>query len=190
MPLHVSESVLVFADADVAFIKPWDPREFVQGGRVKLLRVPDANNTPMHQPWHRTAGKILGLPLRDYYEASYIGNLVPWRSDNVRALHRHIEKIHGGDWLTYVARQWHFSEYVLYGVFADKILGLQQSAHYYDDTVICLGYWEPKPLSEKDLRDVFSKIKPQHAAVMVSSKAGIPVDRYESILEEFSSPRT
>lgn len=176
LPVQAAEDVFLFVDTDVAFIRPFDPRSFIRDGKVRLFRVPGANPV-LHAQWHRTAGKLLGLPPQDYYGASYIGNIVSWRKDCVRALHDRIERVSGRPWLEAVARHWHLSEYILYGVCAEHVLG-DDAGHYYDDLVVCHAQWSPDPMADDELGAFFGQVREHHVAIMLTGKAGISPERY------------
>lgn len=179
----VDDKVLIFADADVAFIRPLDPTAWIREDRVRLFRVPGANPETQVK-WHRTAGQLLGLGAQDYFGASYIGNLIPWRRDKVLRLQEHISKQAGTGWLEAVCRHWHLSEYILYGVFVDKVLGLEASGHYYDPAKYCHNYWGTDELSIDELREFVRDVNEDDVAVMISSKAGIAPDFYRALLKE------
>lgn len=175
---YISEDVLVFIDSDVFFIKPFSFSELVHNDKVRLFRVAGEDQIESHAKWYRTAGKLLGLPPRDYYDARYIGNIITWRRDNVFKLYDHIEKISGRSWAKTLFSQWHFSEYILYGVFVDYILK-EKAGHFYDNKNICLEYWEEQSMDESMLKKFILTAKPEHVAVMISSKAKIPISKYE-----------
>lgn len=179
----VDDDVLIFVDADVTFFRPFEPGTWVRDDKVRLFRVPNAN-PESHFEWHRTAGSLLGLGARDYFGASYIGNLITWRRDHVLQLHEHIQKVSGRAWQESICRgHWHLSEYILYGVFVDKILG-DDSGHFYDELKYCHAYWGTKPLSEQELQAFMGEVRADDVALMISSKAGISPDRYAALLKE------
>jgi hypothetical protein len=153
----------------------------LRNGLVPLLRVPGANNVPMHNPWHRTAGRLLGLAPSDYYGSSHIGNLIMWVREHVLQLQEHIESITGKPWLVACSRRLHLSEYILYGVFVEHILG-QRARHYFEDRVICLGHWGERPMTKAEIADFLAGVKDWQVAVMISSKANIPVDVYRDLI--------
>lgn len=179
---HVDDDVLIFVDADVSFFRPFDPSMWVQDDKVRLFRRPGAN-AETHVEWHRTAGHLLGLGEQDYFGASYIGNLIPWRRDNVLRMHEHIAANSGRGWLETVCTRWHLSEYILYGVYIDKVLGESESGHYYDEQNPCHTYWGTEELSEDQLREFLENIEDHHVSIMISSKAGITPERYRSLLK-------
>lgn len=181
MPLHLPEDVLLYVDSDVAFVRPFHAEQFVRDGNVRLLRMPGEGNLTSQYPWHRTAAKLLGLPPQDYFGARYIGNIVSWKRDNVLRLHQHIEETTRQDWRRAILSSWHLSEYILYGVFIDQVLG-EGAGHYADADNICHEYWLDQPMSRADLRGFFQSLMPEHVAVMISAKAGIGVSEYRELV--------
>lgn len=185
IPPKIDEDIIINIDTDVAFVRPFNPYSYIRDGKVRLFRVPDANSaTQCH--WHRTVGPLLGLDKKDYYGASFVGNLISWTTDNVERLHKHIESVSGRPWLETLCmpRNWHLAEYLLYGVYIDNVLGLENSGHWLDETNPCLGYWKHEELNETQIREFLATIQPEHVAVMIASYAGVPADRYARLLEE------
>jgi Family of unknown function (DUF6492) len=76
---QINRDVLVFVDSDVAFIRPFNFQNFIQEDRVRFFRIPDEDNTEMHNRWSQSATRLLGLPAMDYAGARYVGNAITWR---------------------------------------------------------------------------------------------------------------
>lgn len=179
---YIKEDVLVFVDSDVAFIRPFSFSSFEKDGKVRLFRIPEKGNIPSHYKWHRAAGKLLGIPVSNYYGARYIGNIISWKKENVLLLHERISSVGHQDWIKILASQLHLSEYILYGVFINNILK-ERSGHYMDSQNICLEYWENKNLTDDEIPIFLSKICPEHVAIMISAKSNMSTDRYKKLLE-------
>ena len=144
---------------------------------MRLFRAPGAAQTEDQFRWHRTAAKLLGLPVRDYFGATYIGAIVTWRRDHLQEMYEHIRTATGRSWFLAIARQLHFAEYMLYGIFVEHVLG-EKAGHFHDDSDVALISWEHEINGEADLDGFFGKLKPEQLAVMLSSKLHIPVERY------------
>ncbi len=179
----------VFIDSDVVFIRPFEVEELSPGGFPRLFRVPGAANKPTHFPWHRVAADLLGLPKTDYFGSTYIGNLITWRREHLIGLHSHIEAIHHLPWLECVCRHWHLSEYILYGIYVEHVLGLSHSNHQAVDTPLCHISWDYPMESDENIERFFGDVRSNHVAVMVSSKNQIPVGRYRHLLNVEASVR-
>ncbi|MFO0822176.1 MAG: DUF6492 family protein [Gemmataceae bacterium] len=184
---HFDADVFNFVDSDVAFIRPFDVSSFVNAaGSVRLFRVPGAARLATHARWHQTAARLLGLPSSNYFGANYIGNMVTWRRDHLTALHRHIESVTGRNWAAAVCSRWHLSEYILYGIFVEHILGGR--GHYYEDRAHCHISWDYDVSTPEGLKDFIANTRPEHVAIMVSSKSRIPAADYAQSLRALAAP--
>jgi hypothetical protein len=177
---HVDSDVLVFVDSDVLFVRDFDPACLVRNGRTRMFRAPGAAQLETHFQWHRSAAHLLGLEERDYFGADYIGDIITWRRDHVLALHQRIEEATGMEWQRAIARTWHLSEYVLYGIFVDQLL--DGGAHYYTDEGLCQISWNYRVDDLAALERVFREVQPEHVAIMVDAKLGIPACQYAPLL--------
>lgn len=182
---HVEEDVLVFLDSDVLFVRDFDPACLIEDGKTRFFRAPGAAQLESHKRWHQSAGRLLGLSPCDYFGADYIGDIVTWRTEHVKAMHRHIENESGTSWQKAIARTWHLSEYILYGVFVDQIL--KGGEHFETQEALCQISWNYKVDDLRSLERVFDEIKPEHVAVMVDAKLGIPAAHYAPLISTIST---
>jgi hypothetical protein len=179
----VNEDVLIFVDSDVAFIRPFDSKNFIVDRQVRLFREPSAIIAGSKlSPWCDVACDLLKLPAPTYPAPNYLGNVITWKRENVFKLHQYLETISERQWIQTIARSWELSEYILYGNFVEQVLG-EKSGHYYDPVKNCHEYWTPQSMSDRQLEQFFSEVSPNHVSVMISAKAGIPVARYEQYIK-------
>lgn len=179
-----SEPVVLFADSDVAMVRPFDAASFIRHDAVRLFRIPDFRDDG-HDAWHRVARAWLGLPppLAGQPNPNYVGNLITWRPGVVDALCRHLEAVAGRPWMEVLATPHHFSEYILYGTFVEHVLGGEVAAgHVVDTRPVCHEYWRPEPLDDAGLERFFRGLTAEHLAVMVSARAVINTDRYRELV--------
>jgi hypothetical protein len=182
----VQEDVLAFVDSDVAFIRPFDIGSFVRGGQVRLFRVAGGNRLQAPQgkaydDLDEGTSHALGTPLL-HLPDNYEGQMITWRRDNAIRLQDHISAVHGVHWVTALSRTRLFYEYFLYGVFVDRVMK-EGAGHFHDDSNICHCFWEDRSMEDGELRDFFGAVQPGQVAVMLSSKAGMPVARYRHLVE-------
>lgn len=182
---HIQEDVLVFVDSDVAFVRPTNLSDFSQENKVRFFRLPGKDNLESHYKYHLSTCRLLGLPPTNYLGARYISQIISWKRDNVLKLCAHLEKVSGKNWLETLGNSLQLSEYILYGAFIDHILK-EESGHYEDERILCHEYWDPEPMSSEELNNFWTEISPEHLAVMISAKAGIPVEDYEKFLSSSS----
>ena len=162
--------VILHVDSDAAFIRRLNVSTLVRDGRVRLLRLPEAGQSPMHRPWHRAASALLGLPPVDYHGADYIDNNVTWRAPVLQKLLAHIEVITGHDWRLALCRAGEFSEYILYGVYCCAVLGLEEAGHFGAPVSLSNTLWTDQT---SDGTDVVDRVLPHHLTLGIQST--IPV---------------
>ncbi len=131
---------------------------------------------PRHLIWHEAASRLLGLPpagpppLPDYISAFNV-----WDRQVVAALCDRIEDVTGGPWLDAIGSELHISEFILYGVFVDRVLGASAEV-IAADSILCHSYWETAPLAPKAASGFVSRLAPEDVAVMISAKSHTPLD--------------
>jgi hypothetical protein len=166
--------VFVFVDSDTFFIRPYDPADTLRDGLVPMFRELLPKSDAFNDDWHRVAARLLGLPEQACYLTNYVTQLVTWRRDNLLALHKRIEDITGCSWPHAIGACRTVSEYALYGVFCESVLGAA-SGHYFDERIDMLHYWKTDALGETQLRELKDALLPQHVGMMISAKSHTPV---------------
>lgn len=180
---HLEADVYCFVDSDVTFVRPLDAARLHDDTRgTRLFRSPGLADLPTHHRWHRTASRLLGLPETDYFGADYIGNLITWRRDHLLGLYRHIEDTTGRPWARAVAAQAHLSEYILYGVYVEHVLGLASSGHAPSDRDLCLCSWHFPMDTPEGQKSFLAALEPEHVAVLVQSNLGLDETQTEALV--------
>lgn len=171
-------STLVFADSDVVFVRPFSREHLFRGAKTRLYHRPDeTKESERHRAWHRAAAEILGLPATDYFGADYIGNLITWRRDTLVALHDHIARVSGRDWQAALAGRRALSEYILYGAFAEHVLG-EASGHYPDTQDLVHASWHYELANPQSRAAFQGGLQGHHVAVLIQSTEDMaPSDR-------------
>ena len=184
-PSAVPEDVLLYADSDMFFIAPFDPWRYERDGSVPLFAETGQRGLlPTHERWQVTCSKLLGVPWQVDFDVNYVGQLIWWRRPNALGAVRRIEQTTGKAWQQVIAPLGGFSEYILYGLHCDRILG-EQSGHWHDREIRTLCYWDTEPLDVAALETLKAQRAAHHHSVMVSSKSRTPM---ALIREVFGSP--
>jgi hypothetical protein len=177
-PKITDADVFLFLDADSVFIRPFTPDRVVQDGRVRLLVLPGLAQTEKHKSWHRTAAKLLGIPTSDYFGADFIGHAVTWRRDVCLEIHERISSIAGTRWFSAITRQQRFSEYILYGIFVQEVLGQADTRHAPTSEELCLSSWD-----DSSAQLVAERLAPHHVAVNIQSNLHLPMSEFRRLLD-------
>jgi len=180
----VAEQILVFCDSDTAFIRGFGRDDLMVNGKIGLLDVEFAG----HAEWTATARRLLGLP-KDNRAGSrnYVGNMICWDRDTVKAMQQRIAAVSGVDWKVALARTPRFSEYMIYGVFVSELLGYAASPHAPSSVPLVKPSWDISLSTDASLAAFFSGVDPKTVAIMIHSKDGVDPVRYRRHLEQWWS---
>jgi hypothetical protein len=170
------DDVVLLVDSDIEFIRPFGMETFVRNGVVRFYRKPNEidERLPRHITWHRLARALLGLPSAEPRYTDYISSLLAWDPAIVRRLLARVTATTGQSWTTAIARQLHFSEWTLYGVFVDEVIGAPANSFASEDP-LCLAYWGTTPLNQDGAVDFVRGVRPTDVAAMISAKSRTPV---------------
>jgi Family of unknown function (DUF6492) len=180
--------VVLLVDSDIEFIRPFGPDTFRRDGVVRFYRKPDEvdDRLPRHMTWHRVSRSLLGLPAGSPPYPDYVSSLMAWDPVVVRKLLDKVQSTTGQRWFDAVGRQLHFSEWTLYGVFVDEVLG-GASRRFSTDDSLCHAYWDEIPLTERTLREFLTSTGADDIAVMVSAKSRTPMAVRQAGFSAFAS---
>ena len=108
--------------------------------------------------------------------------LPTWRRDVLLKMYQHIEEVTGMPWFLAICRQFHLSEYILYGVFVEHVLKKENSGHFFTDVNPAHEYFPERALDRQGLEQFIAEIKPEHQLVMITAKGHMSVDDYEDLI--------
>lgn len=166
----------VFLDSDAVLVRPFDPPWARPAAPVPLFREQGpALVSDMNTAWHQVSAERLGIPAPQRADINYVGALVTWRRDALVGLHRRLEEVSGRSWVESVVRLRRLSEYTLYGVYVEQVLGIQAAGHAADSWIPTLNHWAPAPMDRRELTEWIARLGPDQYGVMVSAKSGTAV---------------
>ena len=169
------DDVVLIADSDVEFVRPFTAEMFVRDGTVRFFCKPNHvdKRLPRHITWHRVARALLGLPPAEPPYPDYISSLVAWDPMIVRRMLARVAATTGHPWPTAIAGQIDFSECVLYGVFVDGVINAPANSFSSTDS-LCAVYWEQTPLTEESAAEFVRSVRPTALAAVIQSKSLTP----------------
>jgi Family of unknown function (DUF6492) len=174
---HITQDALVMLDSDSLFLRPFDQTVFYRDGKVRLMARPGEILDTPHFAWHQGclihAAKLLGTPTMPLPATDYIGNMVSWHRENALALLDHIEARSGRDLISTMCRSRNFSEYLIYGTFAENVLG--GARHFMQANQLAATHWGSSTLSAKTLLDLIETLDPSQIGIGIQSFSDTPV---------------
>jgi hypothetical protein len=173
---QLDADVVLVIDSDAVLVRPTTSDRFRIDGRLALHRVPTAITADMerHVIWHRVARKLLGLPQAvELPLPDYVNALNFWDPVVVRAMQQRIGDITGRSWVDAFNGQLHISEFILYGVFVDEVLGVTRPRPP-SHGVICKNYYDRVPMDHEAAIAFADDLNPETIAIMISSHSGTP----------------
>ena len=175
---RIDADAYMIIDSDCFFVKDFDPRTLIVDGLVPFYREPKAwyETDDDTQTWAGVSRRLLGLPpLTKPYGVGYVNPWGLWRRDVLLKLQERVSGGHGQNaWLRRVARNLRFSEYALYGMYVDELLGMERSGHYAFGRHMSLDYWGTTPLDGAALAAMRGKLQGEEI-VMINAKSHTPV---------------
>lgn len=172
----VDADAALLADSDVVLVRPTSMERFTVDNQLRLYRAERAVHAGMerHIRWHHVARRLLGLPpAPELPLPDYISPLNIWNPEIVRKMQQHISVTTNKNWLDAITAELHVSEFILYGIYVDEVLGAT-TPHPFSATTFCHDYWERTPL-DLDRALAFADGMPADAVgLMISAKSRTP----------------
>ncbi|MFC6705705.1 DUF6492 family protein [Flexivirga alba] len=186
-----TSDIVVVIDSDVELVRPITADTFRDGADVVLYRKVDAvtSELPHHVLWHQTARRVLGLPVGAPPYHDYISSFMAWDTGVVRSMLTHIEDLHHRPWQDVISGEVHFSEWTLYGVFVDEVLGRRNSQQLHRSSPLCLEWWGTTPLTPQAVPGFTAGLGADDVAVMISAKSGTSMEVRKQVRELIRSGR-
>lgn len=169
-----TEDVVLLADSDLEFVRPFGPATYAPDGVVPLYRQDDAvtAHLPRHMLWDDVARRLLGLPpFRAGARPDYICWPCVWEPALVRRLLARVEAVTRLPWAVALGRELHVSEMVLYGVYVDEVVGRSTPVRHVAD-MRCPAHSDEVPLEGDRLAAFRARVRHEDVAVMVSARSG------------------
>lgn len=179
-----SAELIIFADSDLQFVRPFSRDNVVQDGQLRLHRIAGAKDSGEHLLWHHKAADLIGAQ-KQYFGHDYIGQLITWRRSHLEGLQLHLEQQHSRPWYQGVARALKVSEYILYGAYVDVVVGVDKSGHFScdQDPVHCCWFRE-----EADaLANGTNPLQERAVAVLLQSNLGLSDQDEQRIVHDLNA---
>jgi hypothetical protein len=171
----IDARAVLIIDSDAVLLREPELEQFSHNGRLRHFRNDGAVTPGMdrHVLWHNVARRLLGVSgVVSAPAPDYISPIIVWDPAVVRSLMDHIADSTGQYWMDAIARELHVSEFIIYGVFMDEVVG--DLAPF--EGPICHNYYERTPLSLTDARAFAGQMPSDAIGAMISSHSHTPDD--------------
>lgn len=175
--------IILHLDSDTCFIRPVSREMLIdETGAVQFYHDPEAELPETHLLWREVACRLLDVDSRRISRSDYIDTCVVWRRSLVRRMIQRIEEVAGADWRLVLAREPHFSEYTLYGVFAEH-LGHENAGLFSTSQSQIHAIWDIEPQTPEQENAFVDSLAPHHIAVLIQSTSKMSFDARLRVLE-------
>jgi len=184
MATRVDADLMLLVDSDVLLVAPLDTDRLRPGGRVRFYRQENAvfdGAMTHHMRWHDSARRLLGLPPGAPPLPDYVSSFTVWEPQVVKGLLHRVEEVAGRAWQDVLTSQIQLSEWTLYGVYVDEVLG-PDAAVCRTDRTLCHSYWDTVPLSLEMGRKFLDRRHKDDVAVLIQSKSRTPIEIRRQLL--------
>jgi hypothetical protein len=172
-------------DSDVVFFRDFDLSRFEYPNSIPLLNIPDevTSSHLRHSHWVETTHRLLGLRAPGLPASDFIGHIIFWDQQTVAAMVSKIEAVSGLDWIEALCRTQEFSEYMLYGYFAQSDARFA-GRHNLTSSTPCVSYWDSPSLGQGELNQLLRGADQHDVAFSVASFSGTPVEIIRAAIEQ------
>lgn len=181
---RIDADVVLIADSDITLIRPVHVDDFLRGESVRFYRKPGGITTEMtrHSAWHIVANRLLGIDAQpEDATTDYVSSFQAWDPKIVGKLQNRIRDTATDDWRSAIARELHFSEFILYGVYVDR-MGTALERSFTSTETLCRSHWDPIPLDRAGADRFVESIGPDDVAIQIQSASHTPADVRRYIL--------
>ena len=166
---------VLIVDSDAVLLREPARDDLFHEDTLGHFREDDAvtANMERHVKWHNVARRLLGLSGTVSPELpDYVSPICVWDPAVVRDMTAQITATTGQPWLEAVGAELHVSEFVIYGVYVDEVLGRSSAAI----DSLCHNYYQRTPLDAPDGLAFASRMPSNAVGAMISSHSGTPAD--------------
>jgi hypothetical protein len=166
----LDEMTLVMVDSDALFVRDVEPAVFTTNGATRLYRSTGGISAEMddHILWHNNACRLLNVMPDEAPMSDYIGQIISWNRQLVIQMCAHVESVANTSWHGALARTRAISEYLLYGLYVEKVLGSGANV-WIDERSRCKAHWQVHPLLDSQLAEFSMSLEEGDFALMISS---------------------
>jgi Family of unknown function (DUF6492) len=176
-------------DSDIVFFRPYDLETYSQPNRISLFRAPKSISADqlMHARWIQSSHHLLNLGEPVIPADDFIGHIIFWDQQTVRAMTERIEEVSGVEWVQALCRARDFSEYMLYGYYVQSSAQAMES-HHLTTKEFCVSYWDQHALDRTAIESMLRAADEHYVAFSAASFSGTPIAVIREAIGAFAQP--
>jgi Family of unknown function (DUF6492) len=180
--LASAHDVVAFLDSDNALIRRLTVDRLAKDGLWSFYRHLDHPDLPGSGRYYESARRLLGLP-NDNYRPNYIHPMIVWRRAVVEGMIRRIEQTTGQNWIKALARTPHFAEYVIYGLYVERVIDLAAAESFAEFRPLVHSSWVNPLKSDGEAQAFVDALTPDHVGCNIQSTSGMSSERRSQVRE-------
>jgi len=173
--------IVAFLDSDNALVRTLSIDHLTCAGKTRLYCDPHHPDMPEYVRWYEAARRLIGLEQDDPYRPSFVHQLIVWRRRVVEGMTRRIEATTGRNWVAALARTPHFAEYIIYGLYAEQVLGLEAAGLYAESRSLAHSTWGRSLETLADTSAFVDALRPDHVACHIQSTSDIKLEQRKQV---------
>jgi hypothetical protein len=127
----LDEDIFLCLDSEAFFFRPFDPGSLFSEGKVMLVSHDEPWDWENAKIYYSSAIKLLGVPPDDTPLKRYMSVQFVFRREILEKLADRIRSnSRWPNWKIPLFNRIRFSEYTLYGIFVEKVLGIENTKHF------------------------------------------------------------
>jgi hypothetical protein len=181
--LAAPEERVCIIDSDNFFFRKFDISQYAGAEKSPLYvdRGAIRADAPFHSLWLRNCDAMLGLPETTFPADDFVGNVLVWDKETVRAMTENIQSATGNSWALAMCRKRPFSEYLLYGRFVVNSPD-HLAAHQLVERSLALAHWEESRLDRSSIAAMLHDASPDQVALCIQSYSGTSIPDIRGVL--------
>jgi hypothetical protein len=170
-------------DSDNVFFRTFDVAAYAGDDSIPLYVDPKAilPEAPLHATWIRNCDRLLGGHTTAFPADDYIGNVIVWDKSALHDMTKTIEAVTKTQWATALCKTRAFSEYLLYGRFAEQS-PVHRTNHRLTTESPAIAYWDDDPLDRTALAAMVGKAQTANVALCIESFSSTPVSLIRDVV--------
>lgn len=179
----LNSECVVMADSDAIFLRAIEQRDLFLGDSPRMYAYPGRGGSAELSKWHDVAARAFGIEAVGYGGFDYILPVLVWHPATVARMLASIDEANSSGWVKTLIGNYRFSEFILYGVYNDRVISEAERMIARSPRELCHCSWHYDLDEEDDIGRFVSDLKAEHAAIVVQSNLRLDPAKRSAIVK-------